>query len=110
MSAPLSPERDAEARQHLDSLSLDRRTGVAEVFAKYATATDDIGQAALVHLQWALTELAARPSRAEVLREAADALEARVADVDVDPRTTWAGMDAAYLRAMADEAATGGAS
>jgi dihydropteroate synthase len=42
--------------------------------------------------------------RAEVLREAADALEARVADVDVDVQTTWAGMDAAYLRRMAGEA------
>lgn len=43
--------------------------------------------------------------RAEVLREAADALEARVADVDVDTKRTWAGMDAAYLRRMADEEA-----
>lgn len=42
--------------------------------------------------------------RAEVLREAADALEARVADVDVDTKRTWAGMDAAYLRHLADEA------
>lgn len=42
--------------------------------------------------------------RAEVLREAADALEARVADDDVDTKRTWAGMDAAYLRRMADEA------
>jgi len=52
-------------------------------------------------------ELAARPSRAKVLREAADALEARVADVDVDTRTTWAGMDAAYLRHMADRTEAG---
>lgn len=42
--------------------------------------------------------------RAEVLLEAADALEARVADDDVDTRTTWAGMDAAYLRHLAAEA------
>lgn len=42
--------------------------------------------------------------RAEVLREAADALEARVADDDVDTKRTWAGMDAAYLRRLADEA------
>jgi hypothetical protein len=44
--------------------------------------------------------------RAEVLREAADALEARVADDDVDTKRTWAGMDAAYLRRLADKAAT----
>jgi len=46
-----------------------------------------------------------RPSRAEVLREAADALEARVTDVDVDVRKTWAAMDADYLRSMATVAA-----
>jgi hypothetical protein len=39
--------------------------------------------------------------RAEVLYEGADALEARVADDDVDTRTTWAGMDAEYLRHLA---------
>lgn len=39
--------------------------------------------------------------RTQTLNEAADALEARVADVDVDTRTTWAGMDAAYLRHLA---------
>lgn len=45
-------------------------------------------------------------TRADVLREGADALEARVADVDVDTRTTWAGMDAAYLRHLAEAAAS----
>ncbi|MGW5694532.1 hypothetical protein ACWEWX_27395 [Streptomyces asiaticus] len=41
--------------------------------------------------------------RAEVLHEGADAIEARVADDDVVVRETWAGMDAALLRRMADE-------
>ena len=45
--------------------------------------------------------------RAEVLNSGADALEARVADVDVDTRATWAGMDAAYLRRLAAASKTG---
>ena len=41
---------------------------------------------------------------AEALRDGAAALEARVADDDVTVRETWAGMDAALLRRMADDA------
>lgn len=57
-------------------------------------------------LRAAVTDLPAPADRAAVLREAAEALEARIRDEDTGPiAETWAGMDAAYLRRMADEAA-----
>ena len=117
----LSPKREAEIRafeedEHRNVLTMGRDLDdlLAEVDRLREWVAELEGENAKL-IRWhredgsALAELATRPTRAEVLREAAKALEARVADVDVDTRTTWAGMDAAYLRALADTAPTGGA-